>query len=78
MTTVAAAARRYLDHLTVERGLAAHTIEAYRRDLQRYTATLAAGGRTEIGAVTTEDVAEFLARMREGDDEHQPLAASSA
>ena len=51
LTTVAAAIRRYLDHLTVERGLAAHTLEAYRRDLQRYAATLAAGGRTEIGAV---------------------------
>jgi integrase/recombinase XerD len=75
---VAAAARRYLDHLTVERGLAAHTIEAYRRDLQRYTATLAAAGQTEIGAVTTNDVAEYLARLREGDEQHKPLAASSA
>src|SRR5262249_53013928 len=27
LTTVAGAVRRYLDHLTVERGLAAHTIE---------------------------------------------------
>ena len=78
LTTVAAAARRYLDHLTVERGLAAHTIEAYRRDLQRYTVTLAAAGRTDIAAVTTEDVAEYLARLREGDDQHRPLAASSA
>ncbi|MDR2985175.1 MAG: site-specific tyrosine recombinase XerD [Nocardiopsaceae bacterium] len=78
MTTVAAAARKYLDHLTVERGLAAHTIEAYRRDLQRYTSTMAAAGRTDIGAVTTEDVAEYLTGLREGDDQHQPLAASSA
>ncbi|MGN6791283.1 MAG: tyrosine recombinase [Streptosporangiaceae bacterium] len=70
--------RRYLDHLTVERGLAAHTIEAYRRDLERYAATLAAAGRTEIGAVATQDVAEYLARLRQGDDQHQPLAASSA
>ena len=27
---------RYLDHLTVERGLSANTIGAYRRDLARY------------------------------------------
>jgi integrase/recombinase XerD len=75
---VAAAVRRYLDHLTVERGLAAHTIEAYRRDLTRYASTLAAAGRAEIGDVSTPDVAEYLAVLREGDENHPPLAASSA
>jgi integrase/recombinase XerD len=78
LTTVAAVIRRYLDHLTVERGLAAHTLEAYRRDLQRYAQALAARGRTEITDVTTPDVAEYLAGLREGDERHQPLAASSA
>jgi integrase/recombinase XerD len=58
--------------------LAAHTIEAYRRDLQRYASTLAAAGRTQIGAVRTPDVAEYLARLREGDEQHRPLATSSA
>ena len=62
----------------VERGLAAHTLEAYRRDLERYSAALAVRGRTEIGEVTTEDVAAFLAGLRAGDAEHPPLAASSA
>lgn len=75
---MAGAIRRYLDHLTVERGLAAHTIEAYRRDLQRYAMTLAAAGRAQIGDVTTADVAEYVAQLREGDGKHQPLAASSA
>ncbi len=78
LTAIAAAIRRYLDHLLVERGLAAHTIEAYRRDLQRYASTMAAAGRTEIGEVTTADVAEYLAVLREGDADHPPLAASSA
>jgi integrase/recombinase XerD len=78
VTTVAAAVRRYLDHLTVERGLAVHTLEAYRRDLQRYAATLAAAGRTKIADVATEDVADYLAGLREGDPDHPPLAASSA
>jgi integrase/recombinase XerD len=62
----------------VERGLAVHTLAAYRRDLLRYEATLDARGRTVIGEVTTDDVAAFLAGLREGDDEHSPLAASSA
>ncbi len=62
----------------VERGLAAHTLQAYRRDLQRYVEALAARGTTAIGEVTTADVAAFLAGLREGDDDHPPLAASSA
>jgi integrase/recombinase XerD len=78
LTSVAGAIRRYLDHLLVERGLAAHTLEAYRRDLERYAAALAAGGTTDIGAVTTQHVAAFLAGLRAGDADHPPLAASSA
>jgi integrase/recombinase XerD len=62
----------------VERGLAAHTLQAYRRDLLRYQAMLARRGRSLIGEVTTEDVAAFVAGLREGDGDHLPLAASSA
>jgi integrase/recombinase XerD len=62
----------------VERGLAAHTLEAYQRDLNRYAATLAGRGRTQIEAVVTQDVADYLAGLREGDGDHPPLAASSA
>jgi len=62
----------------VERGLAEHTLQAYRRDLQRYARSLTAAGRTEIERVSTQDVADFLARLREGDETHPPLAASSA
>jgi integrase/recombinase XerD len=62
----------------VERGLAAHTLAAYRRDLDRYAATLTAAGRAEIEDVSTQDVADYLAGLREGDEQHRPLAASSA
>jgi len=62
----------------VERGLAAHTLQAYRRDLLRYQAMLGRRGRVLIGEVTTEDVAAFVAGLREGDGDHLPLAASSA
>jgi integrase/recombinase XerD len=75
---LAAAVSRYLDHLSVERGLSDHTLQAYRRDLARYQAAMAAKGRTTIAEVTAGDVAGFLAGLREGGDGHAPLAASSA
>jgi len=62
----------------VERGLAANTIDSYRRDLRRYESALAERGKTRLGDIQPSDVAEFLASLREGDAEHEPLAVSSA
>jgi len=62
----------------VERGLAAHTLAAYRRDLARYTGAMSAMGRADIGDITAGDVAAFLAGLRRGGDGHPPLKASSA
>jgi len=62
----------------VERGLAASTVESYRRDLRRYSSVLARRGKTGLSDITPADVAEFLASLREGDSEHAPLAAGSA
>jgi integrase/recombinase XerD len=64
--------------LLVERGLAANTLESYRRDLARYERVLADAGRADIGQVTSGDVASYVAGLREGDAEYAPLAASSA
>jgi len=75
---LATAVGRYLDHLSVERGLSGHTLQAYRRDLARYQAVMAARGRSAITEVTAGDVAGFLAGLREGGEGHGPLAASSA
>ena len=72
------ALRGYLDHLTVERGLAPNTLASYRRDLRRYLAHLAARGVTDPGGVAEADVSSFLVALREGDEEHPPLAATSA
>jgi integrase/recombinase XerD len=71
------AVRLYLDHLSVERGLATNTLSAYRRDLRRYAEALARAGIDNLGAVAEADVTEFAATLREGDPEHAPLAASS-
>jgi integrase/recombinase XerD len=65
----------YLDHLTVERALAANTLSSYRRDLVRYVETLAG---TDLATVTPSDVANYLAGLREGDERHPPLSAASA
>ncbi|MCU1655977.1 MAG: tyrosine recombinase XerD [Pseudonocardiales bacterium] len=70
--------RGYLDHLAVERGVAANTLASYRRDLNRYVDYLAARGFTGIDGVDAAAVGGFLAYLREGDPDHPPLSATSA
>jgi integrase/recombinase XerD len=68
----------FLDHLVVERGVAANTVLAYRRDLTRYQSWCQARGRNDLAEVTDNDVADFLTALRTGDEDHRPLAAASA
>jgi integrase/recombinase XerD len=68
----------YLDHLAVERGLAANTMSSYRRDLHRYAVHLDAAGRVSLRDVAEADVAAFLSALRGGDDRHGPLSVASA
>ena len=68
----------YLDHLAVERGLAANTLGSYRRDLRRYASHLSVREVASLSQVTEVDVAAFLMALREGDQDHPPLAAGSA
>ncbi|MDY6809951.1 MAG: site-specific tyrosine recombinase XerD [Actinomycetota bacterium] len=77
--TAAVHVNRYLDHLTVERGAAANTVNSYRRDLARYEHYLTARGIDGLDAVTTDDVREFLVELRRGDPDAglSPLADSS-
>jgi integrase/recombinase XerD len=73
-----AAIQTYLDHLSVERGLAVNTLKSYRRDLRRYVEFLDERDIADLDGVGEHDVADFLMRLREGDQDHQPLAAGSA
>jgi integrase/recombinase XerD len=70
----------YLDHLAIERGVAANTLSSYRRDLRRYAEHLTGRGVTDLAAATEPDVSEFLVALREGDPDNGvvPLSAVSA
>ena len=72
------AVRTYLDHLSVEKGLAANTLSSYRRDLNRYLGFLRAGGVTALDQITEATVSSCLVHLREGDADHQALSSTSA
>jgi integrase/recombinase XerD len=65
----------YLDHLAVERGLAANTLAAYRRDLTRYGEFLAAQ-RIAVTEVSEQHLGAYLRHLRE--HPRTPLSAASA
>jgi integrase/recombinase XerD len=64
----------YLRHVTIERGLAEHTLAAYRRDLGGYLAWLGEQGIDDTEAITPEVVAAFAAERASAEP---PPAASS-
>ena len=68
----------YLDHLSVERGLATNTVVSYRRDLERYLAFGETRGVHQVVEVSPEHVQAFVASLREGDELMPALKASSA
>jgi integrase/recombinase XerD len=55
----------FLAHLKVERGLARLTLDAYGRDLARFTAFLVGRGRTEVDDIAPLDVTDFLLGLAE-------------
>lgn len=75
---LAKAVRGYLDHLAVERGLAGNTLASYRRDLDRYLGFLTEQKVEDLTKIREPEITAFLRRLREGDEGHPPLGASSA
>lgn len=68
----------YLQHLEIERGLAANSLAAYRRDLTRYLHFLTERGKVGVDQVIAGDVTDFVAALRAGGEGQPPLSASSA
>ncbi len=54
----------FLEHLVVERGLAQNSLEAYGRDLSRYTAFLTARGQ-QVTTLDRAEVPRYLLHLRE-------------
>lgn len=56
----------FLDHLTVERGLAANTRIAYRTDLAQFADFLRQHGIQHLNTAQRQDVTEYLRHRRKG------------
>jgi integrase/recombinase XerD len=52
----------FLNYLRVEKGLAANTIAAYKRDLKKFSAFLGRCG-SDLGAVRRDEIVDFLASL---------------
>jgi integrase/recombinase XerD len=74
---VGRAIQDYLLHMGVERGLAANTLQAYRRDLLRYESFLAQAGITEPAQVGRRHVSEFAQGLSDGADGGSALGLRS-
>ncbi|MGV8897457.1 MAG: site-specific tyrosine recombinase XerD [Rhodoglobus sp.] len=72
---IAVAVDRYLRHVSIERGLSPNTLQAYRRDLEAYSALLAERGIQTPSAISAQDVAAFAHELRTRPE--RPLSASS-
>lgn len=67
----------FLAFCAVERNLSAHTVSAYRRDLERYAAFLVARDVAAIADVTDAHLADFQIALATGKDGGGKLTASS-
>lgn len=78
LTAIDRAMTDYLQHMGVERGLAANTLSAYRRDLARYARHLVQAGRQRPSEINRHDVTAFVQALSDGSDGGSALGIRSA
>jgi integrase/recombinase XerD len=64
---------RFLNYLTVEKGLASNTLEAYRRDIRKFESHLEQAGKTIIN-FGRSDINLFISDLRESGHQATTLA----
>ncbi|MBI5739962.1 MAG: site-specific tyrosine recombinase XerD [Nitrospirae bacterium] len=64
---------RFLSYLTIEKGLASNTIEAYKRDLRKFSAYLSEAGK-DITDFGRGDILSFISRLRDSGNQTATLA----
>lgn len=67
----------YLSYCAVERNLSSHTVQAYRRDLERYAQFLGTKRVSAVADIAPEMLAEFQIAIATGRDGAGKLTASS-
>ncbi len=55
---------RYYNHLLIEKGAAGNTLEAYSRDLKRFVTFLEEKGVSDVHAVGSQHVIDFLVQIK--------------
>jgi integrase/recombinase XerD len=68
---------RFLTYLTVEKGLSANTLEAYRRDIQKFSGFLHEEGK-KITTFQKSNLLDFISHLRESGNQPTTLARNIA
>jgi len=69
--------QRFLDHMSVERGLAPQTISAYKRDLVRYASFLSGWGIGDAADISDEAAEAFVVSFSSSSHEGKPYRATT-
>ena len=68
---------RFLNYLTVEKGLSANTLEAYKRDILKFTKYLNEN-RGKITSFKRKDIISFLNHLRDSGNQATTIARNIA